>query len=246
LWVMMIVLLGLIVGGSLLALIVLVVFPAVQVVHQANMRSASAANLQKIVTALRAYADDHGSYPPAYTTDDTGRRMHSWRVLILPYLGEQSLYDRYRFDEPWDGPSNTELIAWMPNVYASPADANARLGGETSYMVVVGPATAFPGTQSRRPEDLVDGLDETLLVAEVVTSGVVWHQPQDLDARQMTFQINARPGVEVGSAHPGGAHVALASGRVHFLTSGALPVEVEALTTIDAGDFPPHEILDGR
>jgi len=40
--------------------------------------------------ALFNYHDDYGSYPPAYIADESGRPMHSWRVLILPYLGRSS------------------------------------------------------------------------------------------------------------------------------------------------------------
>src|SRR5262245_51620214 len=58
-----------------------------------------------VCMALQAYATNHeGQLPPAYITDENGRPMHSWRVLILQYLGDdaRALYDKYDFDEPWN------------------------------------------------------------------------------------------------------------------------------------------------
>jgi len=42
--------------------------------------------------------------------------MHSWRVLILPYMGEeeQQLYSRYNLNEPWNSPENHKLAALRP------------------------------------------------------------------------------------------------------------------------------------
>ena len=56
-------------------------------------------NLTRISDALHYYRREHGEYPPAYTCNSDGRRMHSWRVLILPYLGYQNIYDAYDFNE---------------------------------------------------------------------------------------------------------------------------------------------------
>jgi hypothetical protein len=34
----------------------------------------------------------------------SGERLHSWRVVLLPYLGQQELYEKIRLDQPWDSP----------------------------------------------------------------------------------------------------------------------------------------------
>ncbi len=41
----------------------------------------------------------------------------SWRVSLLPYLGEQKLYDQFKLDEPWDSATNFALLKNMPEVY---------------------------------------------------------------------------------------------------------------------------------
>ena len=43
-------------------------------------------HLHAIGSANARYVKVHGHYPPAYVTDEHGTPMHSWRVLILPYL----------------------------------------------------------------------------------------------------------------------------------------------------------------
>ena len=61
-----------------------------------------------------------------YVADATGRPMHSWRVLILPFLEQQSLYEQYDFREPWDGPNNIQLLGNMPDVFSCPSRSPAR------------------------------------------------------------------------------------------------------------------------
>ena len=58
---------------------------------------------------MQTYRDTYKVFPPAFIADADGKPMHSWRVLLLPYLEQQVFYMRYRFDEPWDSPHNRSL-----------------------------------------------------------------------------------------------------------------------------------------
>jgi len=76
--------------------------------------------------------------------------MHSWRVLILPYIEQNELFKEYRFDEPWDGPNNRKLASRMPKVYALHGEERPD-NVTTNYLAVVGPETfwrAGEGTRS--------------------------------------------------------------------------------------------------
>lgn len=56
------------------------------------------------------------------TYDAQGREMHSWRVLLLPFLADgtlDALYSSYHMDKPWDAPENLELSKVVPDVYVS-------------------------------------------------------------------------------------------------------------------------------
>jgi hypothetical protein len=72
--------------------------------------------MQQIGIALQKYHDQHGSFPPAYTVDENGNPLHSWRTLILPYFEEpkwKEIYDQIRFDEPWDSEHNRQFSEYI-------------------------------------------------------------------------------------------------------------------------------------
>ena len=45
---------------------------------------------------------------------------HSWRVLLLPYLGEAELFARIRLDEPWNSEWNRQFHDQMPAIFRNP------------------------------------------------------------------------------------------------------------------------------
>ena len=81
------------------------------------LRAQCANNLKQIAMALHNYAADYQALPPAFVADATGKPMHSWRVLILPYLEQQALYAQYNLSEPWDGPNNIQLLDKVPSYF---------------------------------------------------------------------------------------------------------------------------------
>ena len=124
--------------------------------------------LSAVAKALRAYHAEHGQFPPACVRDKHGQPMHSWRVLILPQLGYQSLFDSYRFDEPWNSPNNSMLLASIPEEYECRA-MFGRLGGGgvTTCVAVVGPQTMWPADRPMREADIRDGAGRTIMIGEV-------------------------------------------------------------------------------
>ena len=62
-----------------------------------------------ILLAFHSYSDTYGALPPLYTVDEEGKPLHSWRVLILPFLDQQDLYNQIRLDEPWDSEYNKQF-----------------------------------------------------------------------------------------------------------------------------------------
>ena len=77
-------------------------------------------NLKQIGLALHNYHTKHDTFPPAYSRGKDGKPLLSWRVLVLPFLGEQALYDQFHLDEAWDSPHNRTLISKMPAAYSVP------------------------------------------------------------------------------------------------------------------------------
>jgi prepilin-type processing-associated H-X9-DG protein len=214
-------------GGILAALLL----PAVQAAREAARRNQCSNNLKQIGLGLQNYADVYKEFPPQYLADENGKPMHSWRVLILPYVGHQALYDQYDFSEPWDGPNNSRLAAQMPQFFRCPSDP-ATGGTTTDYVGVSGPGTMFDGPKSANFALIRDGSSNTLAVVEFAGGGVNWMEPRDLDASQLAGVVSPPDGQNISSYHPGGANAAFADGHVQFL-SGAINVQVlKALTTI--------------
>lgn len=205
-------------------------------------------NLQRIGLAMMKYHDAHGQFPPAYVADENGKPMHSWRVLLLPYLDEVDLYSQYDFSQPWNGPVNLRLVNQMPSVFHCPEDSKAA-PGETSYMVVVGPGTLLDAAKQAPAEDVPDGPANTILVVESVEGGVCWLAPTDVGLRQLSLGVNAAQKGGIRSGHvAGGATVLMADGTVHelpdhirpeVLRALATPNGAEGITTAQALDGPP-------
>lgn len=167
--------------------------------RRAALASCAKCPFGAIAVALHSYHDVHGCFPPAYIADADGRPMHSWRVLLLPYVDSMELYRRYDFHEPWDGPHNRQLFDAMPKVFHSETEPPSTRFA--NLVVVTGPGTAFPGAEPTRIADFQDGLDRTILATEVANSDIVWTEPRDLDIRTMALSPNApgRPSISAVS-----------------------------------------------
>lgn len=149
-----------------------------------------AGQLHKIWVAFDNYFNEYGEYPPAVVRDKNGAAMHSWRVLVLPFLGQQEeqLYKEYHFDEPWNGPHNRELAEVMPQVYGCPCDAAAFISSHTSYLAVIDGATGDFATEPENPDvnkpppkaGAPAKPKTPYLVVEVAESGISWMEPRDL------------------------------------------------------------------
>lgn len=232
-------------GAATLSLMITLFFPAIGAARAVAHKHTCRRNLERIAQALQAYEAEHGSLPPAYLADDQGVPMHSWRVLLLPYLGEEGLHEKYDFDQPWDGPDeNKALIRTMPAVYACPSEADARSLGESNYMVVVGDETLFPGATARRTGQIGDDPSTTILVVESPIQGYPWTQPRDLAVESMEFAVNGTVGLEMGSSHFAGAYVLMADGEIQFLPDLCPPDYVEAMTTMSGNEPIPLDVLD--
>jgi prepilin-type processing-associated H-X9-DG protein len=218
-------------GGILAALLL----PAVQQAREAARRSQCKNNLKQIGLALHNYADAYGSFPPAYIADASGKPMHSWRVLILPYIDQAPLYNQYNFSEPWDGPGNSRLLAQMPPVYACPSHPGAPGGTNTAYAGVFGEKCVFRGSEPVAFKDITDGSSDTLMVVEADAAGIPWMKPDDVD-----IVIHPTLGDPAGfsSSHAGGVQGLMCDGSVRFFSLSISPQTLQALFTRNAGDAP--------
>jgi HEAT repeat protein len=224
-------------------------------------RAKSRKNLTKLAQAFQDYFEVYRRFPPAALVDqwnppnvkrppDPGagppppRALLSWRVLILPYLGEERLYKEFKLDEAWDGPHNKKLLEMMPAVYA-PARGKTPGPHMTYYQVFVGPDAPFQLTQlwplraPGSPPDLLfggpsiaqvaDGTSNTFLMVEA-GEPVPWSKPEDLpyDAK--------KPLPKLGGLFPDGFHAAFFDAKVFFVPRKLDQETLRAMITSRSGE----------
>ena len=124
-----------------------VIDSAIRPIRQAALRRQCADNEKQIGLALQNYHSRHETFPPAYSSGKDGKPLLSWRVLILPYVDQNDLYNEFHLDESWDSPHNRALIARMPATYRCPGQrADLSSEGKTRYLgrAVRGRSSAAP------------------------------------------------------------------------------------------------------
>ncbi len=212
-----------------------------------RIKAASKSNLEKIAKALNAYAADFGTYPPPFTRAANGQKLHSWRVLILPYLGEEELYNQFKLDVSWDDPENMSVAYNPPSVFKHP-DATAQgMYSETAYFYIVGTGTLFPPkAKPLGPNAVVDDPGQTILVIEgkPLVPSRMWTEPMDLDFAKMVGNVGGTVGVEPGGLIDDGAMMATVDGRGHFLPITTDTQTFRALVTPSGGERLRDDLLD--
>jgi len=222
---------------------------AVSDAREAAHRMQCTGYMKQLALALHNYHDKYKSFPPAYTVDQSGKPLHSWRVLILPFIEHKGIYDKIRLDEPWDSEYNSQFHSLEMNRFHCPSDkqrgARSHLGKPFSklhrdelncnYSVVIGEQTIFPGSRHVAINQIKDGTSNTILVVERIFP-VCWMDP----THEITFD-DACLGVNVsiyglGSGHKGGCNAALADGSVHFISETIEPETLKAALTKAGGE----------
>jgi len=223
-----------------LPVLIALLMPAISTPRWVSRRTQCVNNLKQVELALMNYHDDHGRFPPAYIAGGDGTPMHSWRVLILPYLEENALYKQYNFAEPWDGPNNRKLLSLMPPVFRCPSDESDK--SHTNYVAIVGADTAWKGASRVKRSEFLDGMSKTIHVVEVHESGIPWLEPRDVDVDDFRIKVymDAKEG-DFSSGHPGGFNVSLADGSVRFVKQDIPPDALHALLTKDGGESLPTD-----
>ena len=212
--------------------------PAFQAAREAARRNACMNDLKNVGLALQEYQMQYRSFPPAYVADATGKPMHSWRVLILPFMNDPqltALYQQYKFDEPWDGPNNSLLVHRVKAPYHCPSSEEPN--SMTNYVAVVGMQTAWPLDKSVRPSDIKDGISNTIMVVEVAGSTINWMEPRDLSFVEATQGIDPpHTGPRITSRHVGGVNALFADASVRFLDDTTDPQALAEMCTIAGGE----------
>jgi hypothetical protein len=150
-------------------------------------------DLERIGRGLHNYHGHHGWFPTRATWSKDEKPLLSWRVCILPFVGEKTLYREFHHDEPWDSPQNLTLLEKMPRLYGHPlAPPNEIPAGITHYLAPVpmwaegetrDPAALGAKVATRLSRHFSRGTSSTIMVVETA-KGVAWTKPEDAEIRK--------------------------------------------------------------
>lgn len=198
-------------------------FPAVQAGREAWRRVGCTNNMKRITLAMLLYDAENGTLPPSFSVDAEGKPLHSWRVLLLPYLNDENaekLHSEIRLDEPWDSEYNRQFHDRVPEFYRCPSHRSLR-PSDTIYTVIVGERTPFGSDGLGRKAS--DFSPVTMLLAEV-SEAFHWMDPSgdipyDIAVEGVKSQdpsSSVSSTAKLGSFHAGGCNLAHRSGSVSF------------------------------
>jgi hypothetical protein len=195
--------------------------------REAARRTKSANNLRELGLALYCYEENHNELPKRASRDQDGKPLLSWRVELLPYLGETELYNEFRRDEPWDSEHNIKLLEKMPEVFRYPK--SEAKPGMTVYVAPYGVKTIWD-LEMAKFANVADGVSNTIMITEVTDSAAVpWTKPDDFDMATGNL-------LEAFGLSFTGGHCAFMDGSVRFISRTIAEETFKALMTPEGGE----------
>jgi hypothetical protein len=224
-------------GGVGVALLL----PAIQASREAASRIQCLNNLRQIVLAFHIYHDRYNALPPLYTVDKDGKPLHSWRVLILPFMDQMDLYRKIRLNESWDSEYNKQFH--NINIYCCSRNRLTENNKSCCYSAIAGEAlipakdAGGEGKTGMSFKKITDGTSNTLAVVEV-KQPFCWMDPTaDITLDELTKGVNKEG--RVGSFHPIGVNTAFLDATVRFLPDSISKEVLKAIGTCNGGEVVP-------
>ena len=217
-------------GGILLALLL----PAIQAAREAARRANCINNMKQLGLAMHNFHDTHKRFP-GY--DDPAHPQYqpcSWRVQLLPHVGDNFAFQQYDREQAWDSPTNIVLEDAISPCYKCPSSDSQDT--ETDYLTLVGPNGVFMEKGSTSIKDISDGTSNTIMIVESHNSGVHWMEPRDLAVKDAHIVGTNSMGQGMKSQHPGVVNVTFCDGSVRSVSDAIDPRVLQNLATRNGGE----------
>ena len=154
--------------------------------------------MDAVARALLSYKDQYHSFPPVLVIDRNDTPLHSWRVLILPFLEANSFAEEYDFSTPWNSEKNIDLVegtrrinrekfptpSMVGNVYSTASNSSSY---RTDIFMLVDSkmrtehySNGLPQLNASRVEGMYVSNPVRLVLIEVKKSDVHWMEPRDV------------------------------------------------------------------
>jgi prepilin-type N-terminal cleavage/methylation domain-containing protein/prepilin-type processing-associated H-X9-DG protein len=224
---------------AIIGVLIALLLPAVQKVREVANRMKCTSNLHNIGLALHHFHDVQGALPPGAVLGPflplriPENVNHAAWPFLFPYLEQQALHDRYRFDLNYSDPENWELqrtlvaVLQCPSVGQTLRESPGGLVPTTDYAPLRGvnpllaengwadPVDDYQGAMPinvmTRLSDIRDGTASTMLVTEDAGRNRLWQFGQMRDRTNVVGgpwdsnynAIEIRGTTWDGASHPG-------------------------------------------
>jgi prepilin-type N-terminal cleavage/methylation domain-containing protein len=165
---------------AVVAIVVALLMPAVQQAREAARRTQCRNHLKQLALALHNYESAHGTFPIGVLgtsgTSSFSNPLTTWESLILPFVDQAPLYNRYNFLAPYDHASNAAtVISLVPAYRCASQSLDGVIDNRYGFAHYAGNAGTTPGTNdgvfhplsSVRFRDVVDGTSQTVVAGEI-------------------------------------------------------------------------------
>ena len=144
----------------------------------------------------------NGAFPSAYSVDEEGNALMSWRALVLPELDFSGVFNPLLLNEPWDSACNKKLTSLEQAYFTCPRDWNNTQANLTSYFAIVDDSTVWPIGGGRKWTDITDGPSQTILLIEAGGKNTPWAKPDDLTFDEAVDLLAGTSPYSKDSGHP--------------------------------------------
>lgn len=135
----------------------------------------SESRFSQIRCMLLTYHEQHGAFPSTKYQAIPDGPIHSWRVLLLPYIDMYTakLYSKYDFSQPWNSPDNLEIAKAAERHLGHFSIDNPSIA---TYLAI-GDGDEWPSGGPLKARLITKGEDRFLLV-EYPDSKIRWTEPK--------------------------------------------------------------------
>lgn len=172
--------------------------------HEKGKTASIEANAKIISEAIVKRVKGTGVPPGMAILGDRKERLLSWRVSLLPYLGQRMLLNEFDVDAAWDSEANLPLSKIVVPCYQS--ERGRRKSPEcTNWVAVLGPTSVIRETRATRNE--YAGVRDQIAFIELLDSDIPWTEPRDVTIEEAIQLIRS-------SGEMGGLFCGTGNGRV--------------------------------